>query len=391
MSPALAWLIASQIFLHASMAGMRLAAPLWALREGCSQAWVGALLALFALTQVFLALPAGRYIDRHGLHRPLAWAAAAACAGATGAALDHSFAVLCAAALLTGGATGVASIALQRFVGHAAHSSPTQLRQMFSWLAIGPAISNFMGPFAAGVLIDGAGFRWAFFALALLPVLSWLCVSRVREHHSAASVRPQMPAVGALGLLRQPSLRRLLLVNWLLASCWDVHTFLVPVLGHERGISASVIGSILGAFAIAAAAIRLAMPLVAARLSERSVVSVAMLMTALLFALYPVLYSPWAMGACSVLLGLVLGSVQPMIMSLLHQITPAHSHGQALGLRLMAINASSVVMPLLFGSVGALAGVSLVFWATGLLVGAGARSAWLLGLQHKHNASEFKP
>ena len=106
-------------------------------------------------------------------------------------------------------------------------------------------------------------------------------------------------------------------------------------------------------FAIAAAAIRLAMPLVAARLSERSVVSVAMLMTALLFALYPVLYSPWAMGSffCSVLLGLVLAGAA-MIMSLLHQITPAHSHGQALGLRLMAINASSVVMPLLFGSVG---------------------------------------
>ena len=39
----------------------------------------------------------------------------------------------------------------------------------------------------------------------------------------------------------------MLLVNWLLASCWDVHTFVLPILGHERGLSASVIGAILGA------------------------------------------------------------------------------------------------------------------------------------------------
>ena len=57
----LARLIAGQVFLHACMAGMRLAAPLLALREGYSAAAVGVLLALFALTQVFLALPAGRY------------------------------------------------------------------------------------------------------------------------------------------------------------------------------------------------------------------------------------------------------------------------------------------------------------------------------------------
>jgi sugar phosphate permease len=103
-----------------------------------------------------------------------------------------------------------------------------------------------------------------------------------------------------------------------------------------------------------------------------------MVMTALLFALYPFMTSAWAMGTCSVLLGLVLGSVQPMIMSTLHQITPAARHGEALGLRLMSINASSVLMPLLFGTAGAVVGVSVVFWSVGLAVGAGARFAWQL-------------
>ena len=46
-------LITGQIFLHACMAGMRMAAPLLALREGYSAGAVGVLLALFSLTQVF--------------------------------------------------------------------------------------------------------------------------------------------------------------------------------------------------------------------------------------------------------------------------------------------------------------------------------------------------
>jgi dipeptide/tripeptide permease len=67
-----------------------------------------------------------------------------------------------------------------------------------------------------------------------------------------------------------------------------------------------------------------------------------------------------------------------MVMSMLHQITPEARHGEALGLRLMAINASSVLMPMLFGTMGAVIGIAGVFWTVGAVVGAGSRAAWLL-------------
>ena len=382
MNWALARLIAGQICVHACMAGMRMASPLLALREGYRAAAVGVLLALFALTQVFLALPAGRFADRHGLKRPVGFAIAVASAGAALALAFPVFPMLCLSALMTGGATGAATIALQRHVGRAAHNS-TQLKQVFSWLAIGPAVSNFIGPFCAGLMIDNAGavegsmegYRAAFALMAILPLLTWFWVRDTVELPpvvAAAGGPPQR----AWDLMNDPPFRRLLIVNWLLSSCWDVHTFVVPLIGHERGLSASVIGSILGAFAIAAAVIRLVMPLVAERLRERVVVAGAMVATALLFGLYPLLTSALSMALCSVALGLALGSVQPMVMSLLHQITPSHRHGEALGLRLMAINASSVVMPMLFGTAGAVIGVGGLFWVVGAAVGVGARTAW---------------
>jgi MFS family permease len=364
----LARLILGQVFVHACMAGMRMASPLLALREGYSAAAVGVLLSLFALANVFLALPAGRFVDRHGLRRPVGLAIMVACVGAALAAIWPVFAVLCLSAIMTGAATGTVVIALQRQVGRIAEG-PTELRQAFSWLAIGPAVSNFIGPFMAGVLIDGAGFRAAFLAMALLPLIGWLWVRGARDLPTVHMPETAQRAT-AWSLLREKEFRRLLLVNWVVSSCWDVHTFLVPVLGHEHGLSASVIGSILGAFALAATGVRMLLPLLAARVREWQVIVGAMGCAALTFAVYPLVHVPLAMGLCSVLLGIALGSVQPMVMSTSHQITPAHRHGEALGLRLMSINASSVLMPLLFGAAGAAIGVAGVFWLVGAAAGA---------------------
>ncbi len=365
-----------------------MAAPLLALREGYGPIAVGVLLALFATTQVFLALPAGRYADRNGLKKPMGWAVIAASLGCAFAVVFPVFGVLCLTAIMTGGATGVASISMQRHVGRAA-ADATELKKVFSWLAIGPAISNFLGPFSAGLLIDHAGvwlggqaadtngFRGAFLLMALLPLTTWVWIRHTVELPPV--ITPvNAPPSRAWDLLRQPMMRRLMIVNLLLASCWDVHTFVVPVIGHELGFSASVIGTILGAFAVSATLIRVVLPMVASRIHEWAVLAVAMGWTALLFAIYPLLTTPMAMGICSVLLGLGLGAVQPMVMSTLHQITPEARQGEALGLRLVAINGCSVVMPLLFGTMGTVVGVSLVFWAVGATVGLGARLGWTL-------------
>ena len=369
-------LIFGQICLHACMTGLRMATPLLALRSGHSEASVGVLLSCFALTQIFLSIPAGRFADRHGFKRPMMLGVLVACTGTVASAIWPIFPVMCVSALCSGGATGVVIIALQRHVGQAARDHH-DLRRAFSWLAIGPAASNFLGPLAAGLMIDHVGFRAAFLLLAALPLLTWFWVRPVQELPvPAAPVTAGRQRVW--DLLQAPMFRRLMLVNWFLSSCWDVHTFMVPVIGHERGISASAIGTILGVFALSAALIRLMLPIIAARFPEWKILGVAMLMTGVLLGLYPLMHGAWSMAMLSGLLGLFLGAVQPMVMSTLHQITPSERQGEALGLRLMTINASSVVMPMLFGALGASVGVSAVFWCVSAGVTSASRLAWKL-------------
>jgi len=337
---------------------------------------VGALLALFAFVQLFLAIPSGRYADRHDLKRPIGFCIVAATLGAALPALWPSFPMLAAAAILTGAAIGTTVITLQRHAARMA-STPTQLKQVFGWMAIAPSIANFVGPFLAGLVIDYAGFRACFAVMAVLALAAWLLLRKTTE--LPLQEKPvERKRSSSWALLAAPRMRLLMLISWVLTSCWDVHTFVLPLLGHERGLSASVIGTILGLFAVAATLVRLLMPMIAARLQEGTVITAAMVVTALLYGVYPLAHSPLAMGVCSVLLGFSLGSVQPMIMSALHMITPPHRQGEALALRLMSVNVSSILAPLVFGLIGSVVGVASVFWAVGAIVGSATPAAWQL-------------
>lgn len=376
-------LIVGQICLHSTMAGVRMASPLWVLQHRHSAWAVGVLMGLFAAAPIVLALHAGRLADRYGYHRPLYLAVGLTAAGGGSAVLATwcpaplDFLVLCLAATLTGAGANFGLITIQRSAGRSA-ADATALKRVFSWLGLAPALSNVAGPVLAGVLIDQGGFRVAFGALMLLPLLGLWWARRVPVEVPAAPA-PDARAQSSWDLLRTPGVRRLLAVNWLLSTSWDVHAFVVPILGHERGFSASAIGLVLGVFAMAVAVVRLAIPVLAHRLREAQVLVGAMLFAGAVFAIYPLVHSAWTMGACAVLLGLALGSVQPMIMTTLHQLTPHERHGEAIALRSMTINFSSAVMPLLFGFAGAALGAATLFWVMGAAVAGGSALARRIG------------
>jgi MFS family permease len=356
------------------MAGTRMAAPLQALREGFSPWVVGLLMALFAAAPVLLALPAGRLADRHGYHRPLRIAAAFTGCGVS-IALASTFlagpwhlGLLLVAACLCGAGANIGLITIQRTAGRSARDNTERVR-VFSWLGLAPAFSNVVGPVAAGLLIDHAGFAAAYGFLLTLPVISVLVAQGVPREAPQRAPRPQGRSTWELWQL--PGLQRLMIVNWLLSACWDVHSFAVPILGHERGFSASTIGFVLGVFPLSVTGVRLLIPWLAHRMNEAQVLRGAMVGTALIYTVYPLVPAPWMMGLCAIALGLMLGSVQPMIMSALHRLTPHDRHGEAIALRSMTLNASSTVMPLLFGAAGSAFGVAPLFWLMGSAVGGG--------------------
>ncbi|MCV2370113.1 MFS transporter [Roseateles oligotrophus] len=354
------WLIGGLIAIHACMSVTRVAASLWVLHQGHGEWAVGVLLSLFAVAPMVLAMWAGRQADRYGLHRPVGIAVLMGLVGALVALLGQGLWTIGFSCLLSGGALSVAAVAMQREGGQMA-DEPSELKRVFGWMALGPALSNALSPVAAGVLIDYVSFRAAFGLAVVLPILAWVMIVKVPRHtpkpHSAAS-----RAKPAWDLLRQPALRYLLLLNVVLASAWDAHSFVVPVIGHAKGLSASSIGLVLASFSVAAMLVRLAIIRWSKQLDEVTALRVAMLMATATLAVYAWLPGTAGLMLGSALLGLALGSVQPMVMAMLHQVTPADRHGQALGLRMVATNGATVAMPIGFGLLAAASVSAAPLW-----------------------------
>lgn len=389
---ALLALVAGQICLHSAMAGLRMALPLMLLRQGAgplpAEVGAGLLLGCFAAAPVLTALPAGRWADRRGYHKPVHAAIVlvllgglCAAAGAAGSGLLRA-GLLVLAAVLAGTGANLGLITIQRTAGQLAAqgaepgapldraSRGAELKKMFGWLGLAPSLSNVIGPLLAGVLIDLGGFALTGLLLAALPLGTWLCARLVPREAPAPcpAVRPTSALHSVRELFAVPGMKRLLAINWFFSTSWDLHSFLVPLLGHELGLAASVIGAVLGVFSLAVTGVRLLVPLLAERLREQQVLTGAMLLVAAAYAVYPQAHSAPAMMACAVLLGLALGSVQPMIMTTLHHLAPPERQGEAIALRSALINLSSATLPLGYGLLGGALGAAGLFRLMALLL-----------------------
>jgi MFS family permease len=360
--------VTTLVGLHACMAATRVAASLSVLAQGYPEWVVGVLLSLYAVAPIVLSLWAGRLADRFGFHRPVTWAVGMALTGAALPVATQHLAALAVSGVLTGGAVSVAAVAIQREAGLMARDAG-DLKRVFSWVSLGPALSNMLAPVITGLLIDHFGFRSAFAFGALLPLLAVAAAWRVpRTPLPADADGARLPQSGAFELLRLPVLRNLLLVNVAMAACWDAHSFTVPVVGHARELSASAIGLVLGAFALAATVVRLAISAWADRLDEGRALRAAMMLATAVLLVYAWLPGAAGMMIGSALLGLALGSVQPMVLSALHQAAPPDRQGQALALRMVFTNLATIAMPAGFGLLAVLAGNAAPMWLMAVLL-----------------------
>jgi MFS family permease len=368
-------LIAVSMAGHVALTGARVATSLYALSLHASEFTVGALIALFALLPMIFAVPMGRLIDRIGIKKPMTCGCISVFIGCAIPSIVSGLPVLYLAVMLVGTGFMAIHIGSQQAVG--AMSSVETRPVNFGWLALAFSISSFIGPVIAGLVIDHVNYAMAYavccgFALLALGFLISGNLDRVRlprHDHGATSG-------STLDLLRDPEMRRIYLVGILLASAWDLFTFVVPIYGTRMGFSASTIGLILGCFSIATFTIRLAMPWIARYYTEWQVLTAALVLAVISYAMLPFMQQPASMMAVAAALGLALGSSQSNVLTLLHHAAPAGRAGEAIGIRATIGNTCQVVLPIAFGAAGATLGLFTVFWGIGAMIGTGIPVAW---------------
>lgn len=360
-------LLIGMICLHASMAISRIAASLWVLNAGYGEWSVGLLLSLYSAGPMLLSWWAGGLSDRYGFHRPMRIAVGLAVFGGLAPAIHPSLASIGLGSLLTGTASSIGAIAVQRAAGRLSEQG-ANLKRVFSWIAIAPAVSNAIAPAISGALLDYSGFVTTLLVAAVIPACAlYVCVKVPVENLGLRGTQASLRE--AIDLLSIKAYRRMLLLNLVTISSWDAHLFVVPVLGHAQQLSATQIGIVLGVFSAASILIRMAIVRWAEAFKEKTAMRVAVVIAMLGFLAYPWLEGFRLMLVGSACLGMSLGSVQPMLLSSIHQVTPDGRQGQALGLRSMALNGINLVMPSSFGLIANLSSSALPMSIMGILLG----------------------
>ena len=358
------------MLLHTAYAGLRVALSLRAISLHASPFTIGMLMSLLALLPAMYSVGAGRLIDRIGVRAPMLVAACGVCAAATLAAALPQLAALFAVSLLASGFM-LYHIAIHHVIG--VTGDPGRRVRSFSMLALAFSTATFVGPMIVGFLIDGVGYRWTFVVMALFAAAATIAIWRVRielpKHPDSGRTRGKRHITD---LLRIPLLRRVFVSSALLSMTWDLYTFVLPIYGTRIGLSASQIGLALAAFGGATALVRLLIPLVERHLHQWTMLIGSMAVPAGVFVVFPYVENVALLGVLGFVLGLGLGSAQPMVLSLIYELTPAGRGGEAVGVRSLLITGSQTTIPLLFGALGAAVGMAPVFWTMALCLAGGA-------------------
>ncbi|HTP95100.1 MAG TPA: MFS transporter [Burkholderiales bacterium] len=346
---------------HIGFAGSRVTVALFAVDHGSAALTVGSIVSMYALFPALLAVYAGRITDRLGFWLPMLAGAIGVLLGLLLPFLLPSLAILYLAAPVLGLSFMTFQLAAQTLAG--AIATPAERGRNFSLVSLGFAAGNFTGPLIAGFLIDHVGHARTFLALSLPVALASAAIALGGRRMP----RPQGEGASRGGrvadLLGIKPLRNTFIASGIVSSAWDLYQFFMPIYGRAQGLSATSIGVVLSAFAVAIVLVRVFLSFAVRRFDEARLLTWSMFVACAAYSLFPLLGSAWALAAVSFLLGIGCGCGQPLSMTLIYNASPPGRSAEATGIRITVNNCTHFMIPLLFGALGSAAGFASVFIA----------------------------
>lgn len=350
--------------------GSKVAVTLFAIELGVEQIYIGVVVAVYSVFPMLLGLYAGKLADRLGVRKPMI-------AGTLGLSVAlfvpfvfPSVPALFLSSTLIGASWVFYNVCAQNLMGIL--SVPATRARNFSNFGLCMAAGSFSGPMLAGFSIDYAGYPYTYLFLSASPIVAALILvsMRVPEGLGKGKVAEEH-ATYSSNLISNKPLRRTLITSAIVLTGTDLFQFYMPIYGSSIGLSASAIGIILGAFAVAAFVVRLVMPKLVKRWSPDTVLVWALFIGGFMYCVFPFFDDPVVLAALAFVLGLGLGCSQPLSLMLVYERAPEGRSGEALGLRLMLNNLMHIVIPLAFGSIGTAFGVTPVFLSNAAIMTAG--------------------
>jgi MFS family permease len=141
-----------------------------------------------------------------------------------------------------------------------------------------------------------------------------------------------------------------------------------PLLAENMGISPTMTGILLSFSGLSMLIIRFMQSFLVHSFGRMNILSCSLFVTAIIYLMLP--FVPWIVFIFLIIgiLGAGLGLAQPLSTAAVLEATLPERRGEVLGAQMAINRISQFIIPLIFGGIGGLIGVSAIFWGSGLVL-----------------------
>jgi MFS family permease len=366
-----------------------------ALGLGASPVEIGLVQSAFSIIPVFTAVAIGRWVDRLGEVRILAFGMTMISLGGIALAMSGSLLVLAVGQCVIGLGEITHIVSSQALV---ANRGPRDRREhRYGTYSMVVSLGQLAGPAIGALLVGGTvgmaavgavgAFGWLPGSSPETPVFVFTSVAagvafvlalflphRRPRRPEATHVVGRAPGLGrsAWLILRRPGMAAAMFVSIAVISAVDVMVAYLPAYGQATGLSVETVGALLSVRAGASLVSRIFMGRLIASVGREQILFLSTALAGGAILALPFTGSVPLLFVLMTLIGAGLGLGQPMTLAWVANRSPRQDRGMALGVRLTGNRVGLLVTPVVMGALAGAAGITAIFVVLAGFLGIGS-------------------
>ncbi|WP_222429911.1 MFS transporter [Paenibacillus cremeus] len=352
------------------VAGTKPVITLYASQLGATPSEIGLLVSVFAFLPAFLAVHIGKWIDKYGVRRLVAFGGTGIVVSLIVPILMPNLITFIFSQALMGIAFTCQVVALQKRVGN----NTDNVDKRIAMFGLYSSLGAMLGPLVSTFIYEKAGFSLSYAANGFAALIAVGTIYAVKKGIWEVSKEAQAPKFAdhenksVWSMLRNRELRNAVITSGLAISSKEIFSAYFPLLGEKLGMTPTTIGLILSIMGGAAMIIRFGQHPLVQHFGRGHVLTWSLYLSGLIYILTANLSAVLVIAVLVTVLGASLGLGQPLSLAYAIQVSPLERRGEVLGMRITFNRVSQTLIPALFGGIGGVAGLTIIFVASGVML-----------------------
>ena len=328
---------------------------------GANDVQVGLISSLYSVVQASIALLVGGMIESISPRFTLTAGGAVFLVAAALLTQAYSLWLIALCSLLVGLSHVLVLITLQYLVTGMPGKSRNSNVGLYTFAN---SAGTFVGPTFGGYMYEWLGSNpsfWGVFVFGVLSLVVSFGIPNIKADNSE-----QAAQMSIRQLISDKKVLNLIIISGMVLFTTEVIITYFPLYGQQIGLRSRNIGIVLGCSGMSQMMIRPFLGIASNHISRRRLLFTCLFGGGTGILLYGFFSQYQILIAIAICTGACLGLLNPLLMITTVDAGPANQRGRILSLRIMSNFIGQTASPLIFGLISTLAGLSPVFWLSGV-------------------------